>query len=154
LNLSLKLALPLAAILFLGGLATGRLLLRPKVITKTEVVEKIKVVTLEVEKKVVKTRKTKTTKKPDGTVVTEETVRDAQTDTAITKDKTADTKTATTQIPLRNDWMVSVLGGTEAKLPLQPVFGGHVQRRILGPIYVGAWGLSNGSLGLSLGGSF
>lgn len=63
----------------------------------------------------------------------------------------------------RSDWMVAALVGTNvARLELQPlapylkpvVLGVHVQRRILGPVHVGAYGLSDGSVGGSLGVAF
>lgn len=54
--------------------------------------------------------------------------------------------------PKLPDWRVSALVGTG--LPLVPIYGAHVERRILGPISLGAWGLSSGVVGLSVGVEF
>ena len=35
--------------------------------------------------------------------------------------------------------------------PHTPVYGGHVSTQLLGPINVGAFGLTNGTIGMSLG---
>jgi hypothetical protein len=56
------------------------------------------------------------------------------------------------------DWSVAVLAGPQVSLkPLslgRVAFGAHVQRRVLGPISIGLWGLSTGTAGVSLGVTF
>lgn len=74
----------------------------------------------------------------------------------LTKDlSSTQEKTSTTKKP--PDWNISVLvGATKDPWPLPPpyVAGIHVQRRVLGPIYIGAWGLTNASAGVSIGVEF
>jgi hypothetical protein len=55
------------------------------------------------------------------------------------------------------DWNISLLVGasTGSKLLPPPMTAGvHVQRRILGPVYVGVWGMTDVSAGLSVGFEF
>lgn len=53
------------------------------------------------------------------------------------------------------DWMVSGLAGVGLKEKgLNGVYGAHVQRRVIGPVHVGGFGMTNGSGGLSVGISF
>jgi hypothetical protein len=56
------------------------------------------------------------------------------------------------------DWSVALLVGSSLSLKpigLGPVvYGASVQRRIIGPVSVGLWGLSNGTGGLSAGVTF
>jgi hypothetical protein len=56
-------------------------------------------------------------------------------------------------------WRVGLLVGTDlTKLSVQPtapwinplLVGGHVERRIIGPVFVGVWGLSSGAGGISV----
>lgn len=51
------------------------------------------------------------------------------------------------------DWRLSGMVGLDIPGG-HAVYGGSVERRILGPIHVGAWGLSTGALGVSAGVSF
>lgn len=48
------------------------------------------------------------------------------------------------------DWRVGALIGVDLSSP-GPAYGLTVERRILGPIHVGAWGLSTGPVGISVG---
>jgi hypothetical protein len=108
---------------------------------------------------------TTTTKKKNGEVTTvthEHEQYDTSTqiakNTDITKtdvnkvNTTTDTQTISTKVieNSKPDWQLHVLGGIDLTHSFNPIFGGEVDRRILGPIFVGAWGLSNGSAGLSL----
>lgn len=95
---------------------------------------------------------------PDGTVKEhveerEETKTVEKTDTGT--DTKVDSKVLTEhhETTYRPQWRLGLLGG--AKVSLSPpgaslVFGAIAERRLVGPFFVGAWGLSNGSVGASL----
>lgn len=87
----------------------------------------------------------KTVERPDGT---RETVQET-TDNTVR----ADNRTATTEKVLAKNWLVAATAAAQLK-NLEPVYGLHVQRRILGPFFVGALANSTGQLGLSLGMEF
>lgn len=61
------------------------------------------------------------------------------------------TKTVERSAP---DWRVGGLVGVTLQPALRPVYGLHVERRILGPVSLGAWGLSSGVIGASLSAEF
>lgn len=50
----------------------------------------------------------------------------------------------------RPDWRVGGLVGIDLG-GLSPTYGAQLERRIIGPVYVGAWGLSSGQGGISVG---
>lgn len=53
------------------------------------------------------------------------------------------------------DWRVGVLVAADVRrLAEAPVFGAHVQRRILGPVHAGAFFLSSGHFGASVSAEF
>jgi hypothetical protein len=62
------------------------------------------------------------------------------------------------EVQVRPDWKVTPMVGLDVPRVIQNpvaaqsaiVFGGQVERRILGPISAGAWGLSNGNAGVSV----
>lgn len=106
----------------------------PVKVTETKVVE----VEKQDKSKIVKVE----TVKPDGTrVIRTRTQRDVETSRRTETEKTAD---------YGGKVGVSFLYGLQ--LPLGPsVFGAGIMVPVLGPIRAGAWGLSNGTLGVSLG---
>jgi hypothetical protein len=65
------------------------------------------------------------------------------TDTAVTS------HTESTVERHRPDWRLGPMAGVDVRTGAFS-FGGQVERRILGPFSAGAWGLSNGIVGLSL----
>lgn len=99
--------------------------------------------------------------RPDGTkVVTVDTATAAElhvdTASALQLDlsrlavHTASRETSLVQTPAApTSWRVSALVGL--RLPLQPVYGGEAARRVVGPLWLGGWGLSSGEGGVSLG---
>lgn len=88
-----------------------------------------------------------TVKKPDGTVTTVETVD------SKTKAKTE--ATASLETPKKQLTNISALVGNDfSKSPIIPLYGISIQREIVGPLTVGAFGLTNGTIGVSIGLNF
>lgn len=137
--------------------AVGRYSVPVKTITKT----------IEVEKKVIdKTKKVDKEKhmktiiveetKPDGTkvvttTIVEDTETKSDTDVVIHDDK----KTDTTKEVIRASGNITIaaLAGTKVSLSsgLTPIYGGMIDRNLIGPITIGAFGLSDGVVGGALG---
>jgi hypothetical protein len=141
------------------GLVVGRYSLPQKVVTKVQTVEVEKKTSDE--HKLVADRTTTTTqqvKKPDGTVMTTTvTKNDVQTrdttDILSVDSKKSDTEKTVTYSGSR--WSMSVLAGKNvSSLSAAPTYGASVGYRLLGPVTVGGFGLTNGTVGLSLGLSF
>jgi hypothetical protein len=83
------------------------------------------------------------TVKPDGTrVIRTRTQRDVDTSRKTKAEKTAD---------YGGRVGIAFLSGVHVHSPAQLLYGGHITAPVLGPIRAGAWGLSNGTLGVSLG---
>lgn len=88
---------------------------------------------------------TTTTKKPDGETTTTTTTK---TDTeSHTETKKSDTLVVTAS----KNTNVSLLVAVPSFRELVPVYGISVTRPILGPITIGAFGLTNGTFGVSAG---
>lgn len=133
-----RLKLLIGVLLVLIGYAFGYYTLPEKVVTKT--VTDVKTVTVtqhDVETVVVN--------KPDGT--TETKIIDHSTDTTKSEDTSVSTKTIENGKP---NWKVSVQGSTKHP-ELQYFYGAQVERRILGPIFVGAFGNVDKTVGLTVG---
>ncbi len=84
-------------------------------------------------------------KRPDGTVVKE-----------VTTTKKKETTTKGTSIKIvenKPDWKASALVGYNLDKSAM-VYGASVDRRILGNIFVGAWGTTDKQVGLSVGMEF
>ena len=81
------------------------------------------------------------TKKPGG-----------ETKTVVTEEINSNTKTITKPPPKLN---VSALAGIDtATSLLKPIYGISISKEFMGPITVGAYGLTNGVVGLSVGVNF
>lgn len=87
------------------------------------------------------------------------TVHDANgavdTTTTVTDHSTkieSNSQTALVNKPL--DWHVGALVGMDVHKGLIPIYGASLDRRILGPVTVGGFGLTNGTIGVSIGLSF
>lgn len=130
---------------------------------KIRIETKIVTVEKEVEKKDTEANKHKVTviiKKADGsseTTITDDVSKNTQesseTDVTQTKDKISETTRSSGRTTF------SILAGAQPHLfqgiSLGPiVYGASVNKDILGPINVGAWGLSDYTFGVSLGLSF
>lgn len=105
--------------------------------------------TIETTKEVIKTDvKTvvRTVKQPDGTTDTTTTIEDHSTRTETSKNQT---------VVARSKLSASLLVANDFSTRLfQPIYGAHVSKEILGPITVGVFGLSNATVGLSVGLNF
>lgn len=116
-----------------------------------------KIVTAEAEKfaleNQVDTAKTVTKiDKPDGTHFTRTKFVSTAKKTASTEKVKSSELDKKTEITNRSGVTVSLLAGLNlSSLLTAPTYGISVNKPILGPIVVGAWGLMNGSIGLSLG---
>ena len=94
-------------------------------------------------------KKTVIVKAPSGietTTITEDTVTD-------TKEHQDDVlKSATTVTPQKRIALnLSVLSGVQPFVGLKPVYGVSVSKEVVGPVTAGLWGLSDGTVGISVG---
>lgn len=131
----------ISIVLALGGYAVGRYLQPPEVVTKE--VEKIKEV--EVVKRDVKTI-IKEVVRPDGS---KETVTTIDESTRENTRRQADTSKETTITPAKPRWKA----GANVKASLTnvlPVYGVQIERRILGPFYVGVQGWADSTVAVSV----
>lgn len=155
-----------------AGVGFGRYLTpeNVKIVEKEKIVEVEKKIYIKDEsKKENKDKKKRTViiriTKPDGTI--EERTEIIEEDNSIiaidTKEKTEEEKKKekenskeTIVQGKKPDWMISALAATDLKSikSLQPSYGISVQRRILGPIHVGAFGITNKQVGISVGFQF
>lgn len=124
-----------------AGYAFGRYAQPAKVEIKTETV--IKEVT--VEKKNVVTE-IKEIKHPDGTTETNTKITDL---TNTINKNTSDSKSESTTTYSRPQWKVQALLSPQMSPVFGPIYGLDVERRILGPISVGAWGNVDKKFGIS-----
>lgn len=127
------------------GYGFGRYVQPAKIQIQEKTVEKEKI---EVDHNTV--TETHEEKKPDGTIVTDTTVKD------LDVDKTQITDTSTTKETITNSkpqWRVQGLIGLSPSTVLAPTYGLGIERRIVGPISAGAWGTTNpnnNTVGISL----
>lgn len=150
------------AVVALGVLSAGILLGRLTAPVQVEIQErevvKRQVITVTAVRthQAVATRTVEREVRVPGGTVTIERVIEAKAETHVEENSRGEEKTdARREVavsPVLPQWRVSGLVGTG--LPLVPIYGAHVERRILGPVSVGAWALSSGVGGLSVGVSF
>ena len=136
-------------IAMLVSFALGRFTAPARIETKAEIhyVEKLR--TVEAEKKdVVATIVEK--KKPDGTEIKKTRIVDKTVGSSTTEIDTEGSRID----EVRSVPDVWRLRGLAAYYSGGITYGAGVDRQILGPISLGAWALSNGTVGLSLGISF
>jgi hypothetical protein len=154
---------------FAGGAYVGHRSIPARVVTKQidhivyrdrEVKVAAKTETRAAQTHTVRTRVTK----PDGTKTEtltvdrgEQVAKAETTHTTKTADR-AETHERKTVTERRDpEWRVSGLVGLDVRHILTPgplVYGAAVEHRLFGPVWVGAWGLTNGTAGLSLGVTF
>jgi hypothetical protein len=102
------------------------------------------------------------TTSPDGTVLEKRSERETErVELARDVDRRADTRAETAKVTTsRPDWRIGVQLGATWKEPALKlgdtplVVGGSIERRIIGPFSVGAWGSTQGAAGLSVSGEF
>ena len=132
----------LVALTLLVGFAFGRYLtptklkIKTKVITHTVYINHNNIVTI-----------THTVKEPNGTIITNTKTTDKSTQTQIGVSKENNSITRTASKP---NWKIEGLAGLKWGSS-GPVYGIGVSKRILGPIFVGGWGLSDKTVGVSVG---
>lgn len=132
---------PITIVLVVAAYLAGYFLSPHKIKTETKTVEVEKIVT-----KVVK-QKVRIKENKDGskeTVIITDTKSDEKTD--------IDSKESNKEVTNGSRLNISVLAGSS--FPLNWTFGVSATRQVLGPITFGAWGLSNGTFGLSAGLNF
>lgn len=136
---SLLLSLSLGAFL-LGALTTYFTFPKKQIEIKTETVEKV----VFRDKVVDKTKVT--TKKPDGTVIVVE--KDITKDRDVTQDVKISEKLKLLERPSQPSWGIGAYALVEPLNPLRgPVYGGFVEKRLVGPFWLGLYGQSNGFFG-------
>lgn len=129
---------------YLGGYNRG--VSRAKTVTQVKEVVRVEFVHRET------TTETTTTPKGDTitrTVVVEDTKTDVKTDTSKTQ-----TPAVPADVPRKRLTNISALTALDVPSSLTPVYGISVTREVLGPITVGAFGLTNGTVGVSVGVTF
>lgn len=133
-----------------------------KTVERVKTVEVIKEVIVEkIVREVNRDIETTTTveERPDGTTITTTTERDTSTEVARTdretgrdSETTADKTTISTRS--KKNWLATALVGVERQGTsfdfTQSAFTGVIQRRILGEVYAGIYGSSNGDIGLAV----
>ena len=91
---------------------------------------------------------------PNGTKTT--TTKTTENDT-IDQTQNQDTVSEITQTvtaPKKNTLNISALAGLDLSNSMKPVYGASVNKNFLGPVTMGVFGLTNGTVGVSLGLSF
>lgn len=131
----------ISIVLALGGYAVGRYMQPPKVVTKE--VEKIKEV--EVIKRDVKTV-IKEVVRPDGSKETTTTIDES---TRENNRRQTENQREVAVVPQKPQWKAGIAAKTSLT-NIIPVYGFHVERRVLGPFFVGVQGWGDQSAGLSL----
>lgn len=96
---------------------------------------------------------TQTTKEKDGTVITIVTTT-KDTNTSNTDDKTSDVSKSVQIIASKAIVHLDLLAGLQTTLSRKPIYGASINKEILGPVSVGVFGLTNGTIGASIGITF
>jgi len=117
----------------------GRRSVKPVVVTQVE--------TREVEAVEHDKRQTVTVRRGDTTTTT-------TTDDITTAVKIDDTQTKSAVLPRRSSMNVSALVGTDSIRYPTPVYGLSISKELIGPVTLGLWGLTNGTVGVSVGVNF
>lgn len=129
--------------------AAGRYSVPKKIVeTETKVVDESKVI----DKDVKKVTKTKTTTNKDGTTSTETEIVEER-KTKVKQDTKLDESKHKEIVAGGSTLNVSLLAGTSLN-SISPIYGIAATKQVLGPISVGAWGLHNKTVGLSIGLAF
>ena len=146
-----RLKVLIVILVIVGSFGLGRYSVHPPDVVTHEIT---KTDTQTKEKEHVQTHTITTTKKEPTGVVTTVTVTDTSTQeqTATVVDtSTRIDQTVTQAKPTLN---LSLITGVSVQGPFIPVYGLSVTKQVLGPFTVGAFGLTNGTVGVSIGMSF
>lgn len=114
---------------------------------KVEIKKEVQIKEVEVTRKNVVTV-TREEKRPDGTVIIDTRTVDTSTEAV---NRTSKEKESTVVTSLKPQWRVG--GGVGMKyneVKLEPVYTLGVERRILGPVFVGAYGRTDKEVGLTV----
>ncbi len=136
-------------VVILIAFATGRYTSPTKIETVT------KVVTVEVEKVVKDVKKNVViveVKKPDGTTTT--TTTDQSTSTTVSDKNTNINIEDRKLVESNKDHLIieGIVGlGLDIRNPTEIVYGAHISKNLLGPIRLGILGLTNSTLGVTVG---
>jgi len=161
--MSNKVKVAIVATALIISFAFGRYLTPVKIKTETKTVEVVKVVKVKVKDTTKQKRKESLITEityPDGrkeriVKVIENDDEHSKTDTAENSEKDLTNTTSKEVVKNSSRLNVSALGGVDfSKGYAQPVFGAAVTKDIVGPVSIGIWGLSNGTIGASVGVSF
>jgi len=101
-----------------------------KVIKQTQVVEQVRVRTV-----------TKTVQKPDGSKEIVQVIEDNSTKTAK--------GSSTVEKRLKPNWILGVSAGTRLS-SFEPVYALETNRRLIGPVFAGAYGRTDGEFGFTI----
>lgn len=123
------------------GYASGRYVQPSKIVIETK--EVVKTVTVVKHDTVTVTKQIK---RPDGTTETDTTTTDKDVDS--TNNTVVDT-TSETITNSKPQWKATAQAGYNFS-SIKPVYGAEVDRRIIGPIFAGAWGNSDHTAGLAV----
>jgi type II secretory pathway pseudopilin PulG len=138
----MKTQIIIGVILLVVGYGLGRYVQPAKVVTKTQTVTQV---VTQIQEHVHTV--THTVVQPNG-------IKDITTvtDNNSTENKDSDTKSSSSTITTysKPQWRAQGLAGLNLSNVSTPIYGLGVERRILGPIFVGAYGKTNSEAGLSL----
>jgi len=130
-----------ALLLGLVGYAVGRYVQPPQVVTKeVEVIKEVEVVKREVKTVI------KEVVRPDGTKETTTSIDETSKETSR---RDAENRKDVTVVSEKAQWKAGIMAKASLTNVI-PVYGFQVERRILGPFFVGAQGWGDQSAGLSL----
>lgn len=130
-------------LLVLIGYGFGRYVQPAKVVVKTNTVTQTNDV---IHDHIVTVTVTKTL--PNGEKDTQTTTTN---NTVINDKSTTSTQSSTVTTYNKPQWKINAMAGLGTANLAQPIYGAQLERRIIGPIFAGAWGNSNREGGISLG---
>jgi lipopolysaccharide export LptBFGC system permease protein LptF len=141
-RLTLLLGLLIAVLFF----ALGRYTITSKTITQDKKTDEIKDTNTQKHEVITQV------KKPDGSMTT---ITVIDTNRSTQDNKQSDTLTKTVEKPRQPITNISLIAGTTThSFTSPPSYGISINREIAGPITVGAFGLVNGTIGISIGVNF
>lgn len=155
-----------AGVILLSGYAIGRYTVPAKVVTKTVTQTVTQVVTKTVEVDKTDYYKNKilietVTTKPDGTVIRKREFidksiinHDDQTDTNTASNSSSSTTNESSKTYSSEKGSVNALVARNLHHLSEDIYGLQVSKKLIGPFSVGAFGLTDETLGLSLGVNF